>query len=174
MFSARAVKASHLKLDPVRLEILNALRKEGRAQRRELNKTVKSWDKAPKFEFKISLKRRSFFISVRTFPTGDDELVQIWWWLNDGTEAHDIPSQPLTYPLRFIWDGPGSYKAKTMPGVIGSTGGGPTGDTVRFAHVRHPGTEARDWTGLVLENRRKPFTDLVIEAIQKGLSKAQK
>lgn len=175
MFTARPIKASRLKMDPVRLEILNALRKEGRAQVAELNKTVATWKNAPKFEFKISLKRRTQLASVRTEPTGDADAVQIWIWLNEGTKPHDIkPKQPGVYPLRFVWDGPGSYQAKTEPRVVGSSSGGATGDVVYFHKVRHPGTEAREWTEVILNERRRPFTALITEAVRRGLAKAKK
>lgn len=175
MFTARPIKASQLKMDPVRLEILNALRKEGRAEVRELNKTVVTWKNKPKFEFKISLKQRTQLASVQSFPTGDKDAVQVWWWMNDGTEEHDIePKQPGVYPLRFVWDGPGSYQAKTEPRVVGSSSGGATGNVVFFHKVRHPGTEAREWTEVILNERRKPFTALMVEAVQRGLARAKK
>lgn len=174
MFSARPIKASRLKIDPVRLAILNALRKEGRAQVKELKKTTGTWTNKPEFEFKISLKRQTQLASVRSFPTGDEKAVQIWNWGNEGTEKHEIKSkQPGVYPLKFIWGGKGSYQAKTSPGIVGSSSGGPTGDVVRFTKVQHPGTEAREWTLAIVNQRRKPFTKLIVDAVQLGLSKAK-
>lgn len=175
MFTARPIKASRLNIDPVRMEILNALRKEGRAQVRELDKTVATWRNKPKFAFRISLRRRTQLASVRTEPTGDADAVQIWTWLNEGTEPHDIvPKQPGVYPLRFVWDGPGSYQAKTEPRVIGSGSGGATGDVVFFHKVRHPGTEAREWTTVITQRRRKRYTRRMIRAVQRGLKRAKR
>lgn len=174
VFQVKAIKAKKLQYAAVQREILKELRGEAKDVEAELDKTVATWDKAPKFESIIDIDRKGN-ISILTGPIGDAELVQIWNWLDEGTKPHIIvPKQPGVYPLRFIWDGPGSYKAKTEPKMIGSTAGGATGDVVFFHKVKHPGTEPRLWSLTVQQRRRKRYTRRMIKATQRGLERAKR
>ena len=75
-----------------------------------------------------------------------DTSDEIYGYVNDGTPPHPIPKVPkISGSLAFQWGGKGSYKAKTAPRVIGSTGGGPTGPMVFPKQVQHPGTKARNF-----------------------------
>ncbi len=77
--------------------------------------------------------------------TGTEFKRLLWRWIDKtGTKAHRIPKSGKTF-LSFIWGGPGSYKARTLPnpprfGGLGKVVGG-----IRrvFRFVNHPGFAPR-------------------------------
>jgi hypothetical protein len=83
----KPLKPKKLKVDKVRLNILNALRKEGRVVKRELEKTTATW-KGAKPTFKIA--------------------IGLWVWLDEGTKPHVIAAKNVPN-LIFRTD----FKAKT-------------------------------------------------------------
>jgi len=85
--SLKAIKPKPLRVDAIRLELLNELRKEGAVQRKELKKTVKTWrGETPEFESLIGLERKAGGSAmVVTGPTGSKKAVSKWEWLNSGT-----------------------------------------------------------------------------------------
>lgn len=72
-------------IDAVRLELLNALRAQGREIQREYKATTKTWKHKPKFEMKISLKRMAPEASVIVWT--DD---RIYGYVDRGTQPHPI------------------------------------------------------------------------------------
>ncbi len=73
--------------------------------------------------------------------------------LDAGTRAHEIVPRNAQ-ALAFVWGGPGSYQAKTTPGMLSSQAGGPTGEAVFFKRVWHPGTEPRAWIAQLADDAR--------------------
>lgn len=171
VFQAKQIKASKLKLDPVRLEVLNALRAEGREIRKELQRTTQTWEGAkPTFEIAIGLTQDE--ASVLVGPGGDRQGAQKWVWLNEGTEGPYKIEPRGNYPLRF--PNPGTFSSKTLPGTLDSRAGSPGGPGVVYARsVEHPGIEARNWTEMVAKRRRRRFTRRMIKAKNRGLRKAR-
>lgn len=90
---------------------------------------------------------------------------EVWRMLDLGTRRHPIAARNAPM-LVFVWGGPGSYKAKTAPGVIGSWLGGPTGRLTAQREVDHPGTEARGWSKKVIEEERPALQKRIWDAIQ--------
>lgn len=87
---------------------------------------------------------------------GGTSAYQIWVWLDDGTRPHVIV--PKKAPrLAFIWDGFGSYRPKTKPGVIDSFEGGSTGDWVYRKRVKHPGHKPRRFTQTITRKWQLPI-----------------
>jgi len=155
----KAIKPEKLKEDKLRLELLNALRKAGTPMKQDFEKTTKTWKHKPKFEKSISLKQPGPTVSVGT----EDEIYE---YVNDGTPAHKIPKVPkVKGALRFRWGGKGSYKAKTKPGIIGSTPGGPRGPWVSFKQVQHPGTKARKFDEVIQKKWGPRFERLMDKAM---------
>ena len=151
-----------LKVDAVRLELLNALRKSGRHIRKDFNQTTKSWKKKPKFEMAVSLKLPP---GPQVSVTTDNE---IFGYVDQGTKPHPIkPKKPggvlVFQPL---------YTAKTAPGIIGSGQGGSSGDSVFAKGVMHPGTEARRFSKTIAKAHSKKFARLMQEAINRGIRKS--
>ena len=104
----KALKASKLRFDAVRLELLNELRSVGRKVKKDFDATTATWSRPVEFELLITLKGGPGF-EVLT----DNE---IYGYVDKGTEAHLILPKG-DYPLRFQ----AGYDPKTTPGVIGST-----------------------------------------------------
>ena len=162
----KAIKPSKLKVDAVRLELLNEMRKQARLIIREdLEPTTATWSKRPKFESSVSLKGGA---QVTTF-TGSD----IWHMLDVGTKKHDIWAGAYTgksnkKTLAF----PSMFTPKTTPGKLSSGPGAKGGKTVFTPYVEHPGTKARDWTGASERKRRKTYKRAMEAAMKRGVEKS--
>lgn len=169
-FVVKGIKPARLQVDAIRQEILNELRKEGTDQRKELNKTTKTWNgEKPKFESLIGLERPPGSASVLTGPTGSDKAVNKWVWLNDGTRPHVIAARRKPR-LAFQTEG---FKAKTVPGKFTSgRGRRASGAWAYPVKVRHPGTKARGWSELLQKQRKRPFTNRLIRAMNRAAGKA--
>lgn len=163
--SMKAIKAKKLSVDAIRLEILNALRREGTQHRRILARTVTTWRNKPKFESLIGLTRKD--MTVLTGPTGSEKAVQLWEYSDLGTRAHVIRARRAP-ALRFRWPS----TAKTSVGKFKSGPGRRGRNWARKLFVRHPGTKARGWSKLLTKRRKKPFTKAMLAAVKKGASKS--
>lgn len=165
LFQFKGIKARRLQVDAIRLELLNALRSEGTAVKRELGKAVETWDHKPRFEVLRSLTGEA--ASILVGPVGDEETVQIYRWVTEGTRPHLI--LPRNKPrLTFK---PGSTP-KTRPGIVGSGPGAPGVGWRSAAAVHHPGTKAREFEKIVQKNRQGPFKRAMEAAIMRGARKA--
>ncbi len=156
----KAIKPQRLKQDAIRLEILNALRAEGKQQKKLLKQTTASWSgEKPTFESLIGLTGSD--ATVVTGPTGNTKGVNKWTWLDQGTK--------IRWALMSS-----NWRSKTKGGTLKSGGG--SGQVViagkRAMQARNirprPGIAARGWSSMVTKMRRKPFTRLTIKAMQKG------
>jgi hypothetical protein len=105
---------------------------------------VADWESDVSFKSKVVITPDA--IKIYVYPAGADK--RVWTFVDKGTKPHKITPKGPGYPLRFNWGGKGSYKPKTLPRpartVIG--GGVQTGPEVRAMVVKHPGTEARNFT----------------------------
>ena len=164
----KPIPAPHLDIDQIRLEMLNALRKEGKEDRKALDKTTAAWSgRKPTFKT-TSISLASGNASVTTEPKGDERGVQKWVWLNEGTRAHMVPSTgvaTMSFHPR--------YSAKTRPGRLSSRRGGPQGSRiVRRGRWMVSGIEARNWDEALAKQRKRPFGKAMAKAIKKGSEKA--
>ena len=159
VFTIKSIKPAKLNVDAIRMEILNEPRKEGTVHRQTLKQTVATWDgERPDFESQIGLERGDGSASVLTGPTGGEKGVSKWRWLNQGTR--------IRYALMSK-----DWQSKTKPGRYRS---GPGRGKMLFVSrkLARPGIEARDWTGKLMKSRRKPYTERMIKALQRGAGKA--
>jgi len=164
-----------INIDAVRLQLLNALRAEGREIRRDFWKTTRTWKHKPKFEMKVSLKRVAAEGSIEVFTTDE-----IYGYVSGGTRRHIIkPKVRRRGPRgRFAKAAktlafPSSSTPKTRPGVVGSGRGGSSGPTVFRRQVMHPGIKARKFDEAIkakIEKTRR-FQKRIDAAIAKGLAK---
>jgi len=153
VFVFKAIKPKRLKIDAIRLELLNELRREGKDQRNELDKTTETWkgDK-PKFQSEIGLGASD--ASVATGPGGPTQGVKKWNWLNEGTRVRHALMSP-------------NWRSKTVPRKVKSRRGRGRLVTVSKKIVR-PGIKAREWSGIVQERRKKPFRRRLLKAMQRA------
>lgn len=158
----KAIKPQRLKIDAIRLELLNELRDEGRDQRKELNKTISSWNgEKPKMESDISLTGKDATVISGPTGSGSDK----WEWLNRGTK--------IRWALMS-----NNWRSKTKSGTFMSGRG--SGRVViagkRAMQARNikprPGIKARGWTEKLTNQRKKPFQRRIIKAMQRGTKKA--
>lgn len=113
--------------------------------------TVATWSRKPTFT--TERERDS-----RTVGT-DDEIYEIV--SETGSRPHVIRPRRAGGRLRFQ----SGYRAKTRRGVIGSTGGGASGDVVFSRGVQHPGFEAREFSQQITEQMEGTLERLVDQAM---------
>lgn len=160
-----------INIDAVRLQLLNALRAEGREIRRDFWKTTRTWKHKPKFEMKVSLKRAVSEGSVEVFTDSE-----IYRWVNDGTKPHPMgPIRPRR-PGGSLRIPTGGTRVKTTPGRLGSRRGGSKGPYVFAKSTKrflHPGTRPRLFNVAITRRmeRTKRFQKRIDAAIGKGLAK---
>ena len=156
----KAIKPSKLKVDAIRLELLNEMRKQARLIIREdLEPTTATWSKRPKFDSAVSLEGGAYVVAL----TGD----KVWDMLDKGTRPHVIRAKNAK-TLAF----PSMFKAKTTPGKLSSGPGAKGGKTVFVPEVQHPGTEPRNWTGTSERKRRKSYQRAMEGAMKRGVEKS--
>lgn len=166
VFVFKAIKPQRLKVGAFRLEILNALRKEGTVHRQKLKPTVSTWKNPPEFESLISTAPQGS-LAVLTGPTGDEDAVLHWLWTDQGTEAHPITARNAPF-LKFNQN----FIPATSPGKFSSTQAASWGPMATKITVNHPGTKARGWTETLSKERKKPFERAIFGAMKKAASKA--
>ena len=142
----KGIKPSRLKDDALRLALLNAMRREATAIKKDFDATVKTWDHSVKFEQVISLAGGGPQVLVGT----DDEVYR---YVDEGTKPHDIVPKKPGGILVF----PGTFTSKTVPGVIGSRAGYKGGEIIKRPRVHHPGTKARRFTEIIKGKWEKRF-----------------
>jgi len=166
-FLFKGIKSPKLQTDAIRLELLNALRKEGRIQVKELDKTTKTWNgEKPKFESLIGLDRKEG-ASVLTGPTGSDKAINKFLWLDKGTKIRWAVMS-------------GNWKSKTKPGNFRAGAGrgyvviaGRGAMSKRNIRAR-PGIKPRGWTEKLQKQRKRPFQKSMVKAMQRGAKKIYK
>ena len=160
VIETKVIKPAKLNLEAVRIELEKAVTFEGEAIRKEYEKTTRTWRNKPKFEVIPDVGKDKVEVLVGT----DDK---VFGYVDLGTRPHIIVPKRAGL-LRFQ----SGYKAKTAPGVIGSSAGGKFGSVVYSRIVHHPGTVARNFSKIIQKRRQKPFQNAMIKAMQKGAAKA--
>lgn len=154
----KGIKPKKLKAKQVRLNLLNALRAEGRIVKKELEKTTASWKGAkPTFTFAIGLDGTDAIVLIG--PAGSTEGAQKWVWLDEGTRPHIIQARNapnLVFQTTFT--------PKTKVKTFSSGPGNIAPPWRKTKKVRHPGIEAREWSTEIVKRRRKRFTRNMIKA----------
>lgn len=160
----KQLKPSTLRQDRMRLALLNGIRAVGRDVKKDYKRTTRDWDHQPEFEILISL------VGGPTVLVATDD--EIYRWVNDGTPAHDIWAGAYTGKsdkkvLRF----PGTFSAKTIPGVLDSRPGRRGGENIYTPYVRHPGTKARRFSK-VIERKWTPKFKQYMERTMRDVRRA--
>ncbi len=133
----KEIKPSRLKVDALRLELLNEMRKVGTAVKKDYEKTTRTWKHKPKFEVSVSLKQPGPTLIVET----DDEIYR---YVDKGTKPHLIfagiytgksSKKALSFPVRSA--------PKTRPGMLRSMPGFKSSAKVARPYVQHPGSKPR-------------------------------
>ena len=165
-FLVKGIKPNKLKIDAVRLELLNELRAEGNDDKKLLERTVRNFrGRKPRFEVQIGLSGND--ASVLVGPTGDVDAVEKWTRLNYGVRPHTIRAKRAPYLVFRL-----GYNRGTRPGTLETRRSYYVGNHWRKAKsVRHRGFEGTDWTGVVEKMRKKPYQRRMMVALNRGLEK---
>ena len=147
-----------MKVDEVRLEILNELRKQGTVIEDDLKKVTRTWEHQPKFETDIKFSGTEPQVIVST----DDEIFK---FVNDGTRSHWV--RPKKARSLYFQSG---YRAKTTPGMIGSHAGGPFGPFVGSKGHKVSGIKKRGFTGAIRLIRKPGFDRAMQDGLKRGLA----
>lgn len=156
----KVLKPKTLKIQEMRLELLNGLRAAAKAVEKDYKLTTATWEHQPKFETVIALGKTKAEFLVGT----DDEIYR---YVDEGTKPHMIFPKKAKM-LRFQ----GGYSAKTQPGVIGSTTGGANGPIIYSKGVMHPGTKARRFSEIINKKHEGLFKDRMHEAMRRARVKS--
>lgn len=113
-------------------------------------KTVKTWSNKPDFVVEDSRRGGNFRRAIYTTSA-------IYGYVNDGTRAHLI--RPKNGKALSFQSG---YRAKTRVGLIGSNSGGASGAYVQAKAVRHPGTDARNFTRVIAAKHRRTIRGIKV------------
>ena len=140
--------------------------------KKDFEKTVTTWKNKPKMETRVGgvgrLLRGKARLDFSAGPNPHGDNYDIYTFVDLGTKKHDITPKKPGGVLSFQWGGPGSYKAKTKPRRLTSSGGGATGPMVAFKAVKHPGTKARQFSSIIARKWRKKLP----KDAQKAMDKA--
>jgi len=127
---------------------------------RRFRRTTHTWRRKPRFE-----------AIQETTPTGVTVLAgtdsDVYKFVDQGTRPHIIEPKGPGYPLRFQ----SGYRAKTMPGYLGSGMGGPFGSYASAYRVRHPGTQARRFTEMIFKDVEPRTFKLFVKLIHNAMIK---
>lgn len=155
-----------LQVAPIRLAMLNALRKAGTQVKKDFAQTTTTWKHKVTFESLISAAQNKLTLVV---DTND----KIWGYVDQGTKPHDIwagfytgKSKKKTLAFASVWS------PKTKPGSL-SSGQGTRGATNTFRpYVRHPGTKARGFSSMITKRRTLWFQVTMLKALQEAAKKS--
>jgi hypothetical protein len=160
LIQMKAIKPKHLKVGPIRLELLNEMRKQGRLiANTDFKRTVRTWkgDK-PKFVPKISLKGGAATMDLKIVAEGDG--ADKWRYLDEGTKVRRALMSD-------------DWKSKTVPDVFDSRPG--KGRVVFISKsLELPGIKARNWSKMALKKWKRPYAEAMQAAIERGAAKARK
>jgi hypothetical protein len=154
MTAQLAGNAALAQLEAVRKEWRTALKEEGKAIKKEYDKTHATWKTDVRFQ-----------IQVR--PQGRDKMYadvwasnRIYWFVHEGIKV--MHAKLSTIPL---------WRPKTQPRVLGSGAGAGHVVYVRKSY-EGPRYTPREFTDKIIEVRQKPFQERMQHATAVGARKA--
>ena len=129
---------------------------------------TRTWKHRPKFrvDFQFDDRPVSAGGGAGYAVTTDDP---IFHYVDQGTRPHTIRAR-----RGGLHAFQSKFSPKTRRRVLGSRQGSRSGSLVRPKEVRHPGTQAREFTQEIQKRRRNPFFNAMKKAHTKGLRAARK
>jgi hypothetical protein len=127
----------------------------------DYRKTTQTWKHKPQFVTLTDTSRGELTIAVLT----DDE---IYGYVDEGTKGPYVIRPKRARALRF----PGVFRAKTSPGVIGSTSGFKGGDNVYAKQVIHPGIKARNFSKTIEKKWSSRYKRRMEKAMKRAVKKS--
>ena len=136
-----------LNITNLRSELDDAMAELRDGVQEDFESTVSTWSTDVAFATRITTGNA---LTLRVNPSGAG--AEIWGYVNNGTSPHVIRARRAR-SLSFR----SGYRAKTRVGRIASGSGGSSGDNVYAQQVFHPGSEGRDFTGLIAKKWTPEF-----------------
>ena len=137
MIKASAITGKGKVFDVPRMkrDLSNLLTAMAKGIKADYGVTTQTWKERPRFDIQSDQYGRDVTTTDKVFI-----------YVDMGTKPHDIAPPPGGV---LAFGGPG-FKAKTRPRIIGS-GAGSRGSGKIFTKkvIKHPGTEAREFTGTI-------------------------
>jgi len=162
MIAWKIIKPKKMKVDALRLALLNELRAVGKDVKQDFESTTRTWEHKPKFEISISLTAPGPILEVST----SDEIYR---YVNKGTRRHLIWAGAYTGKSdKKVLAFPSASTSKTTPRVIGSGPGSRSSDKVIRPYVDHPGTKARNFDEEIAKKWKKLFKRRMEAVMKKG------
>ena len=173
--SMSAVIPAPLRTKDMGAIIVKSMKHMANEMKKDYAKTTATWDTDVTFQYRTEKEQPmsgAMKVDIQVGPKPNTKGAEIYNYVDNGTKGpYPIPKVGNTSAktLYFQWGGPGSYKAKTSPRTLGSTGGGPSGPMVSFKRVMHPGikhprkfteTIARRWGQLSRKYASKTILDI--------------
>lgn len=128
-----AILPDPFKKGVIRIWLLNELRVIATEIKEDLAKPTETWSKQVSFSKKVSLAGGLASVDV---TTTDKRYV----WVSEGTKLHDIVPKSEGTALKY----PGTYDAKTLPGVLHAEEA-VVGPDIYSPYAVHPGIEPRNF-----------------------------
>lgn len=158
----------------VRDEIRAGLNRVGKRTEQAYNNVVDNWKNKPRFKAEVGSGTKSLYMRIRV--EGSRRVLDNWNRIDKtGAKPHTIrPKNPRGF-LRFVWAGPGSYRAKTgaNPARFGGAGDVPNGQVVYRRFVNHPGFKPRKFSAAINKAAVPEIDKEVRNATRRGLRKAK-
>ena len=150
----------------MRDELSRGMKKTQDTMLKLYKRTTKTWKHKPEFMATQKDGAAEKSVTVET----DDE---IYGYVDQGTKPHAIFAGIYTgksnkKALAF----PGTFTAKTVPGVIDARSGSSGGGTILRPYVQHPGTAPRNFSKIIGEEMQKQFEDIMGEALSMAAVKS--
>jgi len=132
---------------------------------REFEKVVANWEHKPDFRARKFIAADS--IKLNVYPAGKNK--DIYGYVTGGTRPHVIRAKNAPM-LAFMWGGPGSYRAKTLPGGLYGGPGTVAGGKMTFRkQVNHPGNKAREFEKTIRKQQAAWFSRIMKNAWQRAI-----
>ena len=154
----KAINPTKLKSQAFKQNILDELEAVGNDIRRDYEKTVATWEKKPKFEVEISSSGSKHKADI--FTTNE-----IYGYVDYGTPKRDIVPKNAKV-LRF----PGTFSAKTIPGVISSLKGHSGPPIIYTSIVRDHEIKARGFSKAI----QQKWIEVFYKRMKLAMGKAAK
>lgn len=167
----RAIKAKVIDWDVFNKEISDTLDSVVKPELiAYFDKVTASWNNQPQFKARKIINPTGISIEVK--PSGPNK--KIWEYVSFGTRPHPIKPRGKGYPLRFMWGGYGSYKARTTTSGGYNGPGKVVGGKVTFRmRVKHPGNKARNFEKHIARWYKPKFERTMKNAVARALRRAK-
>jgi len=171
----KGIKPSRFKDEALRREFRNALKRTGRAIKKDFEGVTRTWNHQPQFKVETHVTARLPSPSVEVYT-----IDEIFNWVNMGTGG----AKKGTGETYEIWAGaytgksdkttlafPSAFTPKSTPGSLAAGSGGSGGTTVFTPYVNHPGIEPRRFD-LIIKKERTPWFKREMEKAMRAAAQA--